>query len=242
VRRQRVQALLTEIDRLSRLTDVEFESLMDSLLKITKYNQNWLKSRKMKENLRDQGEYALSLSNERVYDYSTLLTELESALETVNAPKCDYISNLAKCDPPCKKADADSEDEELKSVAKTTDDSEKKDIEIGHKLVFENDKGEVVVIGNQVVKSDGEVEVDEGGDEKKESEEGNEDANVDNDQDNEESNEVEENKKNEDEELPSENDETNADGGSGDSSDVTTTVDEEGEEENRRLRRRGRKS
>jgi hypothetical protein len=162
-RHLRVQALIIEIDRLSRMSDTDFEALMGTLVKVTEYNKAWLKSRKMKDNLREQGEYALGLKNQRVFDYTELFSEMEKALATVNAPKCDYIANIITCDTPtCDKDVPQTDDGEtedvLESTAKTTIDSEKKDIESGHKLVFENDKGEVVVIGNQVIKSDTESE------------------------------------------------------------------------------------
>jgi hypothetical protein len=156
-RRHRVQALLHEVDRLSKMSRADFEDLLLKLQPTVNYNKDWIQSRKFKSNLRKQSEYALGLANQKVYDYTDLVMKVEEALAAVHAPKCDYLPNPTKCNPVCgynilskvSKDGLESDEPEEKSDYE----QQAEDIESGHKLVFENSKGEVIAIGNQVIES-----------------------------------------------------------------------------------------
>ena len=101
VRRRRLDAIVTEIVRINGLSEVEYTTLLEKCKKVAKINQEILQSKRFKERIREQGEYALGLSRDKVYDYSDIEIVIEKSLKQVKAPACDNLPDPSECNPVC---------------------------------------------------------------------------------------------------------------------------------------------
>ena len=84
-RKDRVDALLLEITRLSKLDQDDYAEMLVALKKVTVYNQKWLQSKQFKEMLRTQGEFALGLLPDNAFDnYQDMSTVVDKIYAGLN--------------------------------------------------------------------------------------------------------------------------------------------------------------